>query len=366
MFPLIEQLIVRYKRRKGADMYDTKTEYDDMYVNICERSKMTFQIFIGARGTGKTFSALKGELNNKFTGEKFIYLRNTEKECKISVSPIGNAFKSLNRVFGTNIEGEYTESLSFGEYWDKTDENEEEQECIGYVFGLSTFAGARSVDLSDVDRVIFEEFIPETHVRKFKDRGKAFLNFYETLARNREVEGEEPVKVYLLANAIDLRDDILQALGVVHEIEDMIARGEKRRTIPDRDVYVELVDTVSIVDKKKNTALYKMASSEFTEESLKADFHSAGLHLIKPKFNQREYHPVLSFGTICIYMHSSNETMHIARTGEIAKEHLTKSEYYALRQMLKPSYRYNIGAGKITFDSFETRKEIEAALDIKD
>lgn len=347
-------------------MYDTTTKNDKLYVDITSRSNCTFQIFIGARGTGKTFSALRGELNNKFTTEKFIYLRNTEKECKISVSPIGNAFKSLNRVFGTNIQGEYTDSLSFGEFWDRTDEDEDNEECIGYVFGLSTFAGARSVDLSDVDRVIFEEFIPESHVRKLRNRGEAFLNFYETLARNREIEGAEPVRCYLLANAIDLRDDILQSLGVVHDIEDMIARGEKRRTIPERDVYVELVDTVSIVDKKRNTALYKMADKSFAEQSLRADFHNAGLHLIQPKFNQRDYRPILSFGTICIYVDSEGTHLHMARTGERAKQHLTKTEYYALRQSLKPSYRFNIGAGRITFDSFETRKEIEAALDITD
>ena len=344
-------------------MYQLSTPHDNLFVNIPDRSQKTFQVYIGARGTGKTFSALRGELNDRFTTEKFIYLRNTEKEVQIATSTMGNAFKSLNKTFNVNIEGDYTGSLAYGEFFDRTDP--ENEALIGYCFGLSTFAGARSVDLSDVDRIIFEEFIPEMHMRKMKNRGQAFLNFYETVTRNREILGAPPVKCILLANAINLKDEILAAVGATDEVQDMIMRGEKRRTIHERDLYIELVDTVGILDAKSKTALYQLADQDFVSDALKADFHKERLYLIKKTFNQPSYNAILSFGDYCFYIAKDNSSMHIAKTGEKTKQHLLSTENHLLRQLLKPGYLYNLGKDKITFDSFDTRKAIETALDIK-
>lgn len=343
-------------------MYDTHTSHDELYIDLPTRSTATFQIFIGARGTGKTFSVLRGELNNKFTGEKFIYLRNTNKECQIAVSEFGNAFKSLNKAFGTNITGEYNSQLSYGEFYDQTDEENDVQ--IGYSFGLSTFAGARSVDLSDVDRIVFEEFIPEMHVRKMRNRGQAFLNFYETLARNREIDGLPPVKVYFLANAINLSDEILYTLGAVNHIQSMVRNSEKRRSIPDRDLYIELVDTVGIVGKKKETALYKMAGDEFTQQALTADFHHERLELIRPNENLRQYKAEISYGLYTVYRHKDNGRFHIAHTGEPAEMNLQQTERRMFQRIFAKPYVYHLAKNNLTFDSYETRVYIEANLNL--
>lgn len=340
-------------------MIDLTTQYDNLYVDIRHRSTMPFQIFIGPRGTGKTFSALREEINNPSTGDKFIYLRNDQREARIATSPVGNAFKKINSTYNVDVEGDFSTTMGMGTF-----SMNEGEDLIGYAFGLTTFSGARSIDLSDCTHCIFEEFIPEKHVQKRRNRGEAFLNFVETVARNREVEGDKPFIVYLLANAIALDDEILLALGVVNDIQDMIKHNEKRRTIRERGVYIELVD-VAVTEKKRETALYKLGNKDFNDSALRADFYEARLNLIEKSFNQRDFVPFLSYDDICIYQSKQEQRFHIAATGEQAKTHLLTTEQLRLRTLFRNTYGRELGADRITFDNFVTRNRIETALKIK-
>lgn len=340
-------------------MIDLTTKTEDLYINIRNRSDMPTQIFIGPRGTGKTFSALRPEINNQYTGDKFIYLRNDQREARIATSEIGNAFKKINTTYGVDVSGDFNTQLGMGRFLMNDGED-----TIGYAFGLTTFAGARSIDLSDVSHGIFEEFIPEKHVQKRRNRGDAYLNFVETVGRNREVEGEKPFTMYLLANAIQLDDDILLALKVTNDIQDMISHGEKRRTLRDRGIYIELVD-VAVTEKKKSTSLYKIGNEQFNNDALKADFANARLNLIQKNFNQREYTPMMSYDSICIYKSKRENVYHIAETGEKAKNHLLLTEHLRLRSLFRTTYCRELGADRITFDNFETRNKIEVALKVQ-
>ena len=341
-------------------MIDLTTKTENLYIDIRKRSEQPFQIFIGPRGTGKTFSALRQEINNPMTGDKFIYLRNSSREARIATTPIGNAFKKINTTYNVDVSGDFSTQLGMGTFAMNEGEN-----IIGYAFGLTTFSGARSIDLSDISHCIFEEFIEEKQVKKQKFRGEAFLNFYETVNRNREIEGEKPVTVYLLANAIDLSDDILRALHAQNEIQDMIKHGEKRRTIPNRGLYIELVD-VKVADLKYETSLYKLGNEEFNNDTLKADFDHARLNLIKKTFNQKDYEPTFSYDKICVYKSKQDGTYHIAKTGEIAKNHMLITEHLRFRGLFRTTYMRYLGADKITFDNFETRNEIEKALKVEE
>lgn len=335
---------------------ETKTKEDSKYIDVTTRSKMPFQFFIGPRGTGKTFSALRNEINNDCTGDKFIYLRNTQSEAEAATTTYGNAFKKINSVYGTDITGQFISKLGMGAFY-----KNDMADMLGYAFGLTTFAGKRSIDVSDASRVIFEEFIPEKHVAMRKNRGDAFLHFYETCNRNRELEGDDPLIVYFLANAISLSDDILVTFKITDDIENMIKYGERRRTIPERGIYIELVD-VEISKEKENTALYKLGIDEFNDQALKADFANERLNLIKSAFNQRDYTPFLSYSKWCIYQSKVNGTYHIAMTNEQAKEHLIETETVLLRRLFRSTYQIEYGANRVTFDSYETKVAIEKAL----
>ena len=58
-------------------------------------------IVIGGRGIGKTYSTISFLMES---GEKFIYLRNTDVQLKESASDFGNPFKRWNLDHGRNIE----------------------------------------------------------------------------------------------------------------------------------------------------------------------------------------------------------------------------------------------------------------------
>lgn len=350
-------------------MIKLTTKDDKKYIDVTKRSKMPYQIFIGARGTGKTFSALRNELNDDETKEHFIYLRNSQREAEVATSNMGNAFKSLNTIFNKDIQGNFDSKLGLGYFTDNhfsTKEDPKEVNVIGYAFGLSTVAGARSIDLSDVERIIFEEFIPEIHVRKMKNRGAAFANFMETANRNRESVGKPPITCYLLANAINLSDEILETLQATSEIETMIRAGEKRRTIPERGLYIELIDDVAILEEKANSALYRVLASEYKEDALSADFHNERLELINKNFNRNQYDLFLSYSTIAFYKSKNAEKFYVANNGEQAGtgKNIPITDVATLKRNIYYWYIKNMGKNRIEFDKFTTRRVVEEALGI--
>lgn len=222
---------------------------ENFYFDIKGRSAMPFQVYIGGRGIGKSYSALRQLALDIPTDEKWIYMRRTGKEIEACSTEFGNPFKTINKDFGTLIVPESGGKGAAEYFYNETDEDN--PTLVGYGVALSTFAGLRSMDLSDVTITVFDEFIPERQVKRIKAEGEALLNFYETVNRNRELQGREPMKLILLSNAIDLANPILETLGIISELENMISHGEHRRTIPERGLYVERVGKVGVTNAKE-------------------------------------------------------------------------------------------------------------------
>lgn len=144
-------------------------------------------IIIGGRGIGKTYSALDYLIREK---KRFIYMRNTRQQISECCSDFGNPFKRLNKDKGYNItlqvEKDHVNILN-------------DTEVIGYASPLSVFENLRGADLSDVDYVLFDEFIENRKL--LFDQFKAFVNMRETVGRNRELLGEAPLYCILLSNS---------------------------------------------------------------------------------------------------------------------------------------------------------------------
>ena len=143
-------------------------------------------VIIGGRGIGKTYSALDYVMKLQVP---FIYMRNTDVQIKECVTAFGNPFKRWNTDHGRNVyfKSEKSHSLIY-------EETEEAVTLpIGYAVPLSTFENLRGVDLSDVKIVLFDEFIERR--RLSFNQFESFQNFYETVNRNRELLGEDPLQV---------------------------------------------------------------------------------------------------------------------------------------------------------------------------
>lgn len=274
----------------------------------------TYSFIIGGRGTGKTFGCLQTVIDKEL---KFIYMRRTQTQVDMIRSDDFNPFKSLTRVLGErynfkikkinkDISGVYETA-----YNEDKQQNEATGPALGYVLALSTISNIRGFDASDIDVIIYDEFIPEKHEKPIRAEGEAFLNAIETISRNREIDGREPLKVLCLSNANDLVCPLFIEMGVVHIVEKMVNRNVTYRTVPEKAAAFYMLTDSPISKKKAETSLYQLAGgSDFTKMSILNDFSAEQKDLIR-SCNIIEYKPLVQVGEICIYIHKSNRTYYI-------------------------------------------------------
>lgn len=294
-----------------------------------------------------------------FEINKVIYLRRTEADIKKACE--SNPFKRLNADKGCEIKTDYSRTSGMGRIWEGEGDNRKE---LGYTMALSTFAGVRGVDFSDVNLIIFDEFIPEKTARPIKAEGDAFLHMIETVSRNREVLGELPVRVILLANSITLNSPILYALNLVQVVADMVRREQWKYTNAERGVYIEIVNPagVGIVTAKKDTALYRLTEgTDFERQALLNQFTSDDLHLVR-RVNLSEYKPIMQFGGATIYAHKANNMLYAAMKKDTAPLQFAEYEHEKFRVLFAPRYRLAIAAGVLFFDSINTKLYLDSAL----
>ena len=258
-------------------------------------------IVIGGRGIGKTYSSIDFLLNQK---EKFIYMRNTVIQLNECCGEFGNPFKrwAADHSRSVFMEKEKNHAIVY-------EESDNGTEVVGYGVALSTFENLRGVDLSDVKYVLFDEFIER---RKFTfDQFSAFQHFYETVNRNRELFGEEPLKCILLSNSQKLDNPILAGYGLIPVIEGMIRTGQKKYR--NKGLFVLLPES-EISDLKAQTENYKLINgSKIADENLKNKFAFDSFYGIK-KRNINEYRALCCIDDIYIYRHKSNGRFYACHT----------------------------------------------------
>ena len=266
----------------------------------------TFNFIIGARGVGKTFGFLDVCQNDNI---KFILMRRTQSQVDIINKPDFSPFKAINEFHNIDIKTD-----SMGKYSSCFIKNDE---VIGYTCALSTIANMRGFDASDVDVLLYDEFIPERHERPIKGEGAAFLNAYETINRNRELQNKKPVQVVCMANAFNIANPLFLELGLVGTAEKMKAKHQEIYFDDFRSICLIMPNSVKIRKKKSQTALYRLTKdSEFSKMALANDFIYNPTDNIKPQVLQ-EYKPLVTVGEITIYKHKSQQKFFVSehRTG---------------------------------------------------
>lgn len=316
---------------------------------------MPIKIIIGPRGCGKTYSVLDYMQESSSEDSKFIYMRRDGTEIDSCSSEYGNPYKKLNQDKGYDIHPfQISKFNGFGIARD------DDMNVIGYGVALSTFASMRSQDFSDVDRIFFEEFIPEKHKRKIKGEGQALLNLYETVNRNRELMGEKPVELIMCANGIDLANPILLELGATSLIGKMLMNGQRRLTIPEKALYIELIPRTKVSELKEDTVLYRLASNEFALDALDTKFRGADIDFVRKNVNLRSYKTEFSYGNYVFF--SNAEHFYIAYSSVPCKIAIPERELGRLQAVFAPRYRILRATGKIYFDDYVTLATFDRLL----
>ena len=203
---------------------------------------------VGGRQVGKTYGTLQLMLKKR---TPFILMRRTKDEMKFISNGAINPFLALGETdISCKTESEYT-----GEIF-------RDDERIGMLLSLNTVAKIRGFYGGIYTDLVYDEFIPESHVYKIKNEGDAFLNAHVTISGNRELEGKPPLLTWLLSNSNNIASPILQALNLTDKIENMIMRGQEFSAMPERGVIVILPKSEQILQKRQQNALVKAAGTQ--------------------------------------------------------------------------------------------------------
>ena len=302
--------------------------------------KVPYNFMVGGRGIGKTYGALKYMVENDI---KFVFMRRTQTQLDVVRNEKYHPFKKLNEDLGWDIHPITLTKYSSGLYHCEQDKNgkwqpKEGTEPVGLMLALSTISNVRGFDATDRDVLIYDEFIPERHERPIKDEATAFFNAIETIQRNRELEGKEPLTVLCLANANELTNPLFIELRLVKRAMALIRKGIEFDIDRSRDCALYLFRDSKISEQKKNTALYRLTKgTTFQAMSIDNNFEDLVGVKVSSK-NLQEYKPVCCIGEICIYKHKSNKTYYVSMHKMGAPEEFTISEADVMRFRRKYTY----------------------------
>lgn len=272
--------------------------YTDVW-KIVTSSDYLLYLFIGGRGIGKTYSCLKGVIESQ---KHFIYLRRTDAEIQECCTESENPFKTLNHDMAWNIQMFQNKKRSLI-YDMPIDDSDEQGELIGYARSLSTSGRVRGSDYSDVDYIIFDEWICTSMINTLKNEATYLFNLIETVNRNRELQGKDSVKVILLSNANTINDDIIRVLKLGDIIRNMKISNVNVYTDVDRGIYLSLLDNKKVRDMKEKTRLYRLTKgTTFYDMSLENDFTTDYFGDIK-RLQFNELTPVACYEKIYFYKH---------------------------------------------------------------
>lgn len=285
---------------------------DNGFVNMPRlfASRLPFIFVVGGRGTGKTYGALEYVRKQALDGKKFIYMRRTQDQVdKISQDDF-SPFKSIDELTGTITTVQKMAGKTFS-FIDAPS-----NKTLGYCFALSTFAKMRGFDASDVSTLVFDEFIPEKHERQIKNEAEAFFNAVETINRNRELTGGDPLQCVLLSNANNMGNSLFLELGLVSRATKMLSKGVDTYRDEKRGLMLVIIQNSPISEAKKQTALYKLtAGSSFQKMAIDNDFDEQCSNLRHAPL--KELRPLVGVGEITIYTHKSENWLYVSthRTG---------------------------------------------------
>lgn len=317
----------------------TESGYIDF--NYIMKDPNIFKFIIGGRGSGKTYGAIKWALDN---GKTMMFMRRTQTQIDLIRNDAFSPFAAVDRNIivrniNKNLAGLY---------------REEAGAPFGYMCALSTISNIRGFDASEVDLIIYDEFIGEAHERSIKHEGEAFLNAYETINRNRELQGKEAVKVLALANSNQLANPVFVELNLVSPVEKMLKTGNSVYKNFQRNVSVYMINSSPVLDRKRETALYQLSGdSDFTKMALKNRFTTEEMDHIQPQ-DLRQFKLVCEVGEICIYKHKSLKTYYVTDHRSGSTENTYTAGAMDLKRFRRDQYHFWLAylGGRIFFESY--------------
>ena len=335
-------------KRKDIDV-------NNLFINIADYllDVIYFYFFIGGRGIGKTYSTIKYLTTLDF----FIYMRYTPDELEKSIGSESPDMNEFYKVDSNYIIKKIKDGF-YGIYYGSEDN------LKGYGVSLQTFYKIRGVNYEKAEVLFLDEFIPEKSARKsIKDPGDALFNSIESINRNREMFGKEPIKVVACANSNNIYNDIFVALEIVKDIELTLHNGHRIYLDQDKLLQVAVLESKKeFIEKKKNTALYRLTKgTAFYKMALENDFAYNDFDYIERNLSLIGFTQLMQIDNIMIWKKKGEDRYICKFTGENRVDKLyTKNEIQIkhINKYYRDRFFTAILNNRMTFDSYEIKKKI--------
>lgn len=322
-----------------------KLYHSNGYLNMEEiiNLPVPFIFVVGERAGGKTYGALRYFIEEN---KKFALMRRTQTQSDmistVELSPFKSPCADLGMLYtcGTIAKGI---NAVYPAEKDETGKLHIAGREFCITLALSTIANIRGFDASDIDYMVYDEFIPEKTARPIKEEAITFFNAYETINRNRELQNREPLKTILLANSFDLVNPLFMHLKLVTRAMRMLETGTEFYMDKSRGLALIISQTSPIAHKKKSTALYKLVGeeSDFTRFSLQTQFTNDIPENIR-SCPIKEHRIMCTIGEISIYKHKSFNSYYITtHESGTPKDTFTTSDSDILRFQRKYNHLWS-------------------------
>ena len=234
-----------------SPIYDQTTGYPNIGWMLDQHQLVT--LIVGGRSTGKTVSTIKEFVERR---KKFIFMRRTQSELiAIAGSPELSPLPPVNRLCGTNMIFKRSSKYTFDILNCPDPDSLDGAVHVGLAFALTDVAHIRGFDATPYDYMLYDEFIPEPHVRTLRDEAGAFLSAIDTIVRNREVEGTGDFQVICAANSNRLANPLFIGLDIVAKADEMASRGQFYSILSNRSILLVSLMQSSIASARKQTQI---------------------------------------------------------------------------------------------------------------
>lgn len=275
-----------------------------------DKHNVNYIFIIGKRQVGKTYGVVKLMLDQE---KHFIFMRRTNKELGLIAKNVNSPFEAIDGYEGKiALTGSADDATMIINMKDNDDADDTKSHDIGLALALSTVASIRGFNGKPYTDLVYDECIPEAHVYKIPFEDEAFNNAYMTINSNRELQGQKPLRCWLLANSNRLDCAILKALNLVDIVEKMSRNGEEFRLLKDRGIMIFMPVSEEITEKHKQTALFRAIGAEnaFTKMALDNEFsHNDFTDVMRQELNQ--YKLLCNFSDMALMKHKSKALLYV-------------------------------------------------------
>lgn len=216
--------------------------------------KADYNIIIGERSNGKTYSCLKYSLEKYVKeGKQFAYIRRWRED--VVGARASNVFNAINndRVVEKLTKGKFTKVIyNSGKFYLAFYDEElkkwiSEGNPCGYTFSLTAMEHDKSTSYPLIDTIIFDEFLTRKYY--LPNEFVEFMNVISTIVRHRD-----NVKIFMLGNTVNKYCPYFDEMGL-NKIQNM-----KQDTI---DLYMYGESDLRVAVEYCGTSLIKKDSDKY-------------------------------------------------------------------------------------------------------